>query len=247
MKELLNIVLRIQPKSNLTAASALNAYSPEIIRYLLKNQVVCSAMIEVPGCLLGALRARNDWVNLFFFFLDFLQRILNTLPHFQNSIEQAFGAVLDLKEFEIIETLQFIISAHRRSPFDNAMQVDNPTIASSTVTSLPAFLNLSLTYPTSRAPLVSAVRRQLRDAEDLTILLEILNKWLARRTAKEEKLLPGKKDLKKTEHGIWTVVGRTAEKGKQKKLEEIPSLDKVNFLSFLLVFSSDQLIPFRLT
>lgn len=67
VKELLDIVLllRIQPKSNLAAS----AYSSEVIRYLLEKQVVCSAMIEAPGGLLGALRARNDWVNLFFFFL----------------------------------------------------------------------------------------------------------------------------------------------------------------------------------
>jgi hypothetical protein len=43
----------------------------------------------------------------------------------------------------------------------------------------------------------------------------------------EEKLLPGRKDLKKTEYGVWTVVGRTVEKGKQKKLEDVPPLDKV--------------------
>ena len=65
MKELLNIVLllRLQPNSNLTAA---NAYSSEIIQYLLEKQVICSAMIDAPGGLLGALRARNDWVNLVF-------------------------------------------------------------------------------------------------------------------------------------------------------------------------------------
>jgi hypothetical protein len=71
VKELLNIVLllRLQPNSNLTAANASSAYSPEIIRYLLEKQVACSAMIEAPGGLLGALRARNDWVNLFFFWI----------------------------------------------------------------------------------------------------------------------------------------------------------------------------------
>ena len=73
MKELLDMVLliRIQPKSNLTAANALNAYSPEIIRYLLDHRVVCSAMIEAPGSLLGALRARNDWVIFFVFWISY--------------------------------------------------------------------------------------------------------------------------------------------------------------------------------
>ena len=56
VKELLNIILlRMQPNSNVTAAGAASAYSPEIIRYLLEKQVVCSAMIEGPGGLLGAL------------------------------------------------------------------------------------------------------------------------------------------------------------------------------------------------
>jgi len=121
------------------------------------------------------------------------------------------------------------------------MQVDTPVIASSatTVTSLPTFLNLTITYPTSRAPLVSAVRRQLRDAEDLTILLEVLDKWLTQRTAMDEKLFPGKKDLKKTEYGVWTVVGRTAEKGKRKKSDEVPPLDKVNPSLFCVLIFID--------
>ena len=149
----------------------------------------------------------------------------------------AFGAVLDLKESEIIESLQFIISQHRSSstvPSDNAMQIDTPAA----IIPLPTFLNLSITYPTSRASLVSAVRKQLRDAEDLTILLEILDKWLTERAEMEEKLFPEKKDLKKTEYGIWTIVGSTAKKGGGEKLEEVPTLDKVNLnplaLSFLI-------------
>ena len=157
-----------------------------------------------------------------------------------------FGAVLDLKESEIIESLQFIISQHRSSstvPFDNAMQID--TLA---VIPLPTFLNLSITYPTSRASLVSAVRKQLRDAEDLTILLEILDKWLTERAEMEEKLFPEKKDLKKTEYGIWTIVGSTAKKGGGEKLEEVPTLDKVNLNPLILSFliHIDQLTFFPL-
>ena len=109
------------------------------------------------------------------------------------------------------------------------MQIDTPTTATTTVVPLPTFLNLSITYPTSRAPLVSAVRKQLRDAEDLTILLEILEKWLAQRSEMDEKLFPEKKDLRKTEYGIWTIIGvSTAKKGEKEKLEEVPTLAKVN-------------------
>ena len=121
------------------------------------------------------------------------------------------------------------------------MQIDTPAVAATTVVSLPTLLNLSITYPTSRAPLVSAVRKQLRDAEDLTILLEILDEWLTQRTGMEEKLFAEKKDLKKTEYGIWTIVGSTATKGEKKKLEEVPTLDKVNLnpiLSFLFLLTN---------
>ena len=150
----------------------------------------------------------------------------------------AFSAVLDLKESEIIESLHIIISEHRSSstvPSDNAMQIDIPAVAT-TVVPLPTFLNLSITYPTSRAPLVSAVRKQLRDAEDLTILLDILDKWLSQRTGMEEKLFPEKKDLTMTEYGVWTIAGRTAEKGKRKKLEEVPTFDEVNLEPYYLFF-----------
>ena len=158
----------------------------------------------------------------------------------------AFGAVLDLKESEIIESLQFIISQHRSSstvPSDNAMQTDTPAVATTTVIPLPTFLNLSITYPTSRAPLVSAVRKQLRDAEDSTILLEILDNWLTQRTEMEEKLFPEKKDLKKTEYGIWTIVDiSTAKKGEKKKLEEVPTLDKVSLNPTVLFLLTNLLI-----
>jgi hypothetical protein len=65
MKELLNVLLLgMQPNSNLSAAKTSSAYFPAIVRYLLEKQVVCSAMIEAPGGLLGALRARNDFLDI---------------------------------------------------------------------------------------------------------------------------------------------------------------------------------------
>ena len=119
------------------------------------------------------------------------------------------------------------------------MQIDTPAVSTTTtVVPLPTFLNFSITYPTSRAPLVTAVRKQLRDAEDLTILLEILDNWLTQRTEMEEKLFPEKKDLRRTEYGIWTIAGiSTTKKEEKRKLEEVPTLDKVNLnpiLPFLI-------------
>ena len=122
------------------------------------------------------------------------------------------------------------------------MQIDTPAVVTTTVVPLSTFLNLSITYPTSRAPLVSAVRKQLRDPEDLTILLEILDKWLTQRTEMDEKLFPEKKDLKKTEYGVWTIVDiNSAKKGDKKKLEEVPTLDKVNLMNLVHI---DQLLTF---
>ena len=59
VKDILNIVLSSDSKTNSAAA-----YSPDIIQYLLKRRTVCSAMVQIPGGLLGALRTKNDWVGL---------------------------------------------------------------------------------------------------------------------------------------------------------------------------------------
>ncbi|KAF8165883.1 hypothetical protein B0H34DRAFT_254615 [Crassisporium funariophilum] len=204
VKEILCIVLlQSDPKTP-------DTYSPEIVRYLLEKRVVSSAMVEYPGSLLGALRARGDW----------------------SSIELAFKAVLDLTEAEIVDTLRAVVANHK--PVEDAMDVDVSSSSTSTTT-LPMLLGLLTTYPTSRDPLLLALRRQMRDAELLTPVLEILDSWLTRRTRMEHKLLPSKKDLKKTENGIWVVVGR---KGGNKKLEEIPPLDKIITLLQIILDAS---------
>jgi len=41
----------------------------------------------------------------------------------------------------------------------------------------------------------------------------------------EERLLPTKKDLRKTEQGVWVIVGR---KGDKTKKEDVSSLEKVS-------------------
>ena len=58
VKDILNIVLSSDSKTA--------AYSPDIIQYLLKRRTVCSAMVQIPGALLGALRTKNDWVGLYY-------------------------------------------------------------------------------------------------------------------------------------------------------------------------------------
>jgi len=61
VKDILNIILSSDSKTNSAAT-----YSPDIIQYLLKRRTVCSAMVQIPGALLGALRTKNDWVGLYY-------------------------------------------------------------------------------------------------------------------------------------------------------------------------------------
>jgi hypothetical protein len=58
VKDILNIVLTLDSKAN-----SLATYSPDVVQYLLERRAVCSAMLQTPGGLLGALRTKNDWVG----------------------------------------------------------------------------------------------------------------------------------------------------------------------------------------
>jgi hypothetical protein len=117
------------------------------------------------------------------------------------------------------------------------MDVDPPasstTASSGAVTSLPVMLNLLATYPTSRGPLLIALRRYIQDAADITAILQVLSGWIAQRVNTDKQLMPSKKDLKKTEHGVYVVVGRKGE-NKDKTASEVPPLEKVSV--FFLVF-----------
>ena len=127
-----------------------------------------------------------------------------------------------------METLQTVVSRHRQTTAAarDAMDVDSPPSSGDAVPALPVFLHQVLNYPTSRGPLVIAFRTYMKEAEDMTAVLEVLNTWLLRRSKMDERLLPSKKDLRKTEQGVWVVAGR---KGDKDKKEDIPSLEKVNF------------------
>ena len=104
------------------------------------------------------------------------------------------------------------------------MDVDTPSSSGDAVPTLPVFLEQVANYPTSRGPFVLAFRTYMKEAEDLMAVLQLLNTWLVRRSKMDERLLPTKKDLRKTEQGVWVVVGR---KGDKDKKEDIPSLEKV--------------------
>lgn len=191
----------------------------------------------------------------------------------QKGIELAFNKVIDLTEIEIVETLRVVLANHRHIPQStsvpssdvvNAMQVDSePPIPTSQMTSthestcpaLVSFLHLVTTYPMSRVPLLLSLLRYMQDPEDVTILLGILSDWIGKISKAEmdmgqsRKLIPGKKDLKKTKEGVWVVVGRKSEKagsaeGKIKKTEELPPLEKVSCVHRLFRFPSALIIRF---
>lgn len=154
----------------------------------------------------------------------------------------AFDTVLDLTESEVVDCLRVVVGHHQAiaaskkasapAPED-AMDVDaeepatQPTPAkgspASSIPSLNLFLNLAVSYSTSRGPLLVALRRYLKDAQEITRILEVLSGWIKQKSTADENLMPTNKDLKKSEQGVWVVVGR-----KVHKRAPVPPLQKVS-------------------
>ena len=129
-----------------------------------------------------------------------------------------------------MECLRVVVAHSRASATSvttaaDGMDVDLPATPNSAIPPLPTMLGLAITYPASRGPLLVAVRRHIPEATELTAILHILNDWIAQRTNMEKQLMPSKKDLKKTEQGVWVVTGRKHE-GKS-SAKEAPPLEKV--------------------
>lgn len=142
----------------------------------------------------------------------------------------AFTKVLDLTESEIVECLRVVVAHHRTSAAStsnvNGMDVDpSPVATSSTFLPLSTMSSLVAAYPTSRGSLLVAFRRSIPDAAELTTILQLLNDWITQRMNMEKHLMPSKKDLKKTEQGVWVVVGRKHES--KSSTSEVPPLEKV--------------------
>ncbi|KAG6861980.1 hypothetical protein C0995_009164 [Termitomyces sp. Mi166 len=169
-------------------------YSSEVVKYLLNRKVVSSSMLD--GGLLAALRYKNDW----------------------QSIDLALGHVIDLSEAEIMESLQYVVARHRSNVVpqdDNAMEVDSVT----DVPSLPSFLSLCVSYTTTPPALRSAIRRSLKDVEDIYVILRVLENWTKQWSNRDSKLMPSKKDIVKNPHGICIM------KEKEKEgTRDLPSL-----------------------
>ncbi|KAG7097458.1 hypothetical protein E1B28_004802 [Marasmius oreades] len=211
VKDVLNAVLRpTQPQSM--------PYSSQVVRHLLEKKLVSTNMLETG--LLSVLRLRNDW----------------------DSIKLAFSTVSDLQELEIVDTLRYVVARHRRtykppasSEHDSDVEVDamqlDPvapiTPLQDDIPSLQDYMALCLRYKLSEAPFRFALKRYMKDVDDVVCLLDVLDSWIGLWTSKELQLMPSKKLLEKNEFGIVTVKGRDKENTKGDT--GVPALSEVLF------------------
>ncbi|KAF7775824.1 hypothetical protein Agabi119p4_4217 [Agaricus bisporus var. burnettii] len=202
VKDILDAVIQPQKSPN-------PLYSSETVRRLIQKGVVRSAMVAAG--LLVSLRMRNDWP----------------------SIDLALRHIPDLSENELIETLSVVAnhSLTSNSTDPDAMQVDSAN--HSQLPNLRGFLATLLQHRKfTTTQLMLAVRRYLRSAEAITLLIQVLDEWIKKLQAQEAKLLPSKKDIGKNEFGVLVVKEGTE---KQKTVSILPSMDQIlNFLQPVL-------------
>ncbi|KAJ3568819.1 hypothetical protein NP233_g5467 [Leucocoprinus birnbaumii] len=187
-------------------------YSSEVVRHLIEKGVVRSAMLE--SGLLAALRLRNDWP----------------------SIDLALQYIPDLSENELIETLNVVVQykpSETTMSDPNAMQVDSAQSPLAQTPSLSEFLASMLRHRQFTTPqLVAALRHHLRSAEAITSVAQLLDAWLKRVQSQDVKLVPGRRDVAKNEHGVFVVKQDTA---KPKSVADLPNADQLlDFLQSLL-------------
>ncbi|KAG8218966.1 hypothetical protein J3R82DRAFT_4707 [Butyriboletus roseoflavus] len=124
-------------------------YTPRITRCLLENAVVSTIMLN--GRLITTLRERGDWENVML----------------------ALTTVADVSEDELMASAKFLID--RQCSGENAMDVD---ASEGYIPPLWSYLFACVSYPFTAAPLRLAIRKYLPDAQDLVVILEILENWI---------------------------------------------------------------------
>ncbi|KAG2013070.1 hypothetical protein CC2G_010007 [Coprinopsis cinerea AmutBmut pab1-1] len=155
-------------------------HSAEILKALLERNLVFNGMVE--GGILPALRARNDWA----------------------SIELSLSSINDLPINDIVDCLVSVIQHHRNKAASDSMDVDSEP---STPT-LPAFLALVINYVHTTTPsqIIIALKRHLRDSEDVAAVAQTLVTWI-RALVQQRKntdlgVWPSNKDMEQNEHGV---------------------------------------------
>ncbi|KIY50665.1 hypothetical protein FISHEDRAFT_71704 [Fistulina hepatica ATCC 64428] len=173
---------------------------PETTRRLLKRGVVSNEMLSAELGVFGILRAKNDWAKV--------------ALEPSNRSDRAFN-VIDVPETELIDALCQVVVYNRPT---SGAQVDGAPY----VSPLPLFLTLCVSYPTTPAQLRLALRRRLTSAEDVVVILSVLESWIAQYGGtRGAGLVPSKRHRKKKhEH--------------KKKHEQPDLLSIVTFLQALL-------------
>lgn len=148
----------------------------------------------------------------------------------------AMKTVIDIAEGEVMSLLHDSAAAARQKTADeNAMQVD--ASADPSVPSLSSVLSLCVTYTMSAPALRLAIRQNLSDAAELTIVLLVLKEWIDAWCVEDVQLLPErtKKDL----HGALVAVIE------EKQKAALPPLEKVRVPHRRSMDSSDLLLVIR--
>ena len=131
--------------------------------------------------------------------------------------------MLDIPETEIMDCLQVIVRQNKptASALDtDAMQIDSAP-SMSDLPALPAFLALCVTYVTSPAALRAAIRRSLKDADDVLAVVKVLEQWVNRWSMRDANLLPSKREGSENGHGVQVL---------EKRKEDFPPLKNAGLL-----------------
>lgn len=96
----------------------------------------------------------------------------------------ALTTVADVSEDELMASTKFLIDRQRKS--ETAMDID---VSEGYVPPLWSYLFACVSYPFSAAPMRLAIRKYLPDAQDLVMVLEILENWIQGGTEHEVEVL----------------------------------------------------------
>lgn len=140
-------------------------------------------------------------------------------PQTQSSIALAFEHVVDLPENDIMILLHVVIN--NQDPDTTAMDVDSAPSASEKVPSLVAFLASCIRYPSSPPTLRAAIRKHISGAEEVTMILSVIENWIDVWATVDQPLLPSKVVKNKNRDKL-------AIPEKDADVTNLPTLPKVN-------------------
>jgi hypothetical protein len=156
---------------------------------LLERKLITDGMVE--GGVLKALQVRKDWVRK-----RILIQIL-ILMSYQESIRWCLRNTVDISEDQLLSLLVETIQIHTSKSTTDEMDVDHATNKKSSRTlPLSQVLGHIVAYPTSAPPMRVAIRRHLKQAEDVLEILKIIDRWMEMSGDKTKDLTLGNVDEK---------------------------------------------------